>query len=433
MQKNFSDFYSIIQDQKNLLDEIKIIGSNTFEIGPILKQYKGKDFSNLYNIFLLDATKGKKDFNNLIKEQVRSGLGLLKDLNTHIDEKASEQEEAYRDLLNKKEELNNFWSNLSGEKEGLQNESRKMTLELNVFLKKRSWLVSKREYINHKYSEYGDDEKINELFQQWSEEYKNEKAEEMALKVEYEKVRQDGKTIPLVCKDIKNYIKSQKDGIALARYEMEEIFKAVPDFEERAKESEEIVLKYNAVHKNLEENTRSLNDLRDKFKKVDDEKKKLEINLEEKKTVLAPILKTEDSLKNKLAEITDRFDRQEELKEERRVLKEVIQPLERSIEGWKEKIKNFEKKSTEANKEIEKLKSESHKLVAELKEYEALAGPVMELKERMDSAEKENSMIDEQDKKLTREIHKMRKENELLSIKAKQFEMVKKKLGGVIK
>ncbi len=216
MQKNFSDFYSIIQDQKNLLDEIKIIGSNTFEIGPILKQYKGKDFSNLYNIFLLDETKGKKDFNDLIREQIRSGLGLLKDLNTHIDEKASEQEAAYRDLLNKKEELNNFWSNLSGEKEGLQNESRKMTLELNEFLKKRSWLVSKREYINHKYNEYGDDEKINELFQQWSEEYKTEIGEEKALKVEYEKVRQDGKTIPLVCKDIKNYIIIQNIVLLLA-------------------------------------------------------------------------------------------------------------------------------------------------------------------------------------------------------------------------
>lgn len=431
MQKNFSDFYSIIQDQKSLLDEIKIIGSNTFDIESILKQYKGKDYSNLYNTFLLDATKGKKDFNDLISEQIRSGLGLLKDLNTHIDGEFSEQESSYRGLLRKKEELNSFWSNLSGVKAGLQNENREMTLELDGFLKKKSWLVSKREYISYKYNEYGDEEKINETFQEWSEEYNNEKAEEKALKAEYEKVRQDEKIIPRVCKDIKSYIKSQKDGISLAKYEMEEIFKAVPDFEERAKESEEIVSKYNAVHKDLEENTSTLNDLRDKFKKVDDEKKKLEINFEEKKAVLAPILKTEDSLKNKLAEITDRFGRQEELKGERHILREVMQPLEGRLEGWKEKIKNFEKKSIEANKEIENLKSESHKLVAELKEYEALAGPVTELKERMDSAGKENATIGEQDKKLTSEIHKTRKENELLSIKARQFEMVRKKLEGI--
>ncbi len=249
----FSEFYSIIQDQENILDVIKIIGTDKFDIESVFKQYRSKDFNSMRDTFLRDESKGKKVFNQILKEETKTGIGLLKELNDIIKGKHSEQKVTYRALLKKKERLYSLWSNLVEDKESLQDENKKMTVNLDEFLKKKKYLDSKREYINYKYNEYGDDDKINELFEQWSEEHKTAKAEEKSLRAEYEKSQQDVKTIPRWCNDIKNEIKDRQDEMALAKYEVQEILKVYPDIEERAKESEDIVEKYSAVHKYHEE------------------------------------------------------------------------------------------------------------------------------------------------------------------------------------
>ncbi len=429
--KIFSDFYSIIQGQENIVDVIKIIGADKFDLESVFKQYKSKGFENLHDTFLQDESKGKKVFNQILKEETNAGIGLLKELNDIIKKKHSEEEINCRDLLKKKEELYSLWSNLAEEKERLQDENKKMTVDLDGFLEKKRWLASKKEYINYKYSEYGDEAKINELYEQWSEEYKETKVEEEALKAEYEKAMQDEKTVPRLCNDTNKEIKNRRDEIAMAKYEAQEILKSFPDIEERARESEEIVIKYRTVHNDLEKTTGVLNNLRDNHTKVDNERKELEKTLSLKKEELDPFIKTEKSLKNELTEVTNKFNRQEELKEERRVLEDVLKPLEKTIEQWKERIKNHHEKITKMNKEIEDMKEESQKVVAEVKEYEAMVGPVRKLKEKLTNAEKEISQMGEQDQQFTKAIHEMRKENEILSIKARQFEMIKKKLDGI--
>lgn len=430
-KKIFSDYYSVIQKQENLLDVLKIIDFNRFEIKSILEKHVIKDFNSWHNTFLRDETKEKKGFNKILKEETKSGIDLLKELNNALEEKQSRGKVAHNNLLKEKVEIYTVWSELAEEKEWLQNENKRMTSELDEFLKKKNWLVSKREYIHYKYSEYGDENKIIELYEQWSKEYDDTKAEEKSLKAEYDKGMQEEKTIPRLWKDIKKEIKSRREEIDMAKYEVHEILKIFPDIEELANESNEIVTKYRATHNDLEESSKILNNLSDKFKQTDAEYKELEKTLYSKKEELAPFVESENSLKNELTEVTNRFNRQEELKEQKSTLNSVLQPLEKSIEEWKNKIKNHEIKSAEMKKETETLKGESQKITSDLKEYESLVGPVKELKERLDNAEKEIPVIVEQDKKLTDEIHNLRKENEILSIKAKQFEMVKKKLEGI--
>ncbi len=226
-------------------------------------------------------------------------------------------------------------------------------------------------------------------------------------------------------------MKAQKEEMALAKSEVENILKTIPDIIERAKESEEIVIKYNAVHKDYQAILTDMKEFREKFRKVDEESKELDGNLSRKKDEIAPFLKDEASLKEKLLELTNKFNRQEELSEEKGVLNQVIKPLEKKLKEWKDKIENHEKKTSDINKEIETLKTTSHKTVSELKEIEAVAGPVKDLKERQEKIETESPLLVKQIKKLTEGIHTMRKENEILSIKAKQFEMINKKLGNV--
>lgn len=426
--KIFSDFYSIIQDKENILDVIKVIGRDKPEVQSLFKQRRRKDFKSLHNTFFHDKTKEKKVFNQIIKDETKSGISFLKELNEIIEKKHSKEELSYRDLLNKKEDLYSLWSNLAEDKERLQDENKNMTLELDDFLEKKSWLVSKREYVEFKGREYGGEDRISDLFDQWSEELKNMKAEEESLKADYKKSQQDVKTIPRLSNDIKKEIKSRQDEMAMAKYEILEILKVYPDIEERAKESQDIVLKYSAVHKDLEEKINTLKDIKDKFKKIDSESNALENKLSNRKKEIEPFLKTQNSLKNKLEEVSNKFNMQEEILEEKRVLNETIKPFEKSVQEWKKKIKEYETKSIEMNKEIETLKEESLKTAPELKELEALIGPAKELKEKLTNMEKEVSMIDEQDKILTKDIHRMRKENEILSVKARQYEMIKKKL-----
>ncbi len=335
------------------------------------------------------------------------------------------------ELLNKNDEIYTMWSNIGDEKDRLRNENMRMISDLNGFLKRSKRLVLKKDYINYKYTEYGDFHKINELFETWSAEYKNATEEAEILKVEYEKESNDVKTIPRVISEIRNDNASLKRAVLIARHEMEQIIEAFPDLEERAKESEEITSKHHVVHKEFVENSKLLTGLRDEFQRANNEMKGLEKRLSEKKRELAPLLKTENSLKSELTEITNRFNKQEELKEEKRALEEVIGHLEESLDERREKIKNHEKKTAEMNKEIKNLKDESGKLTSKVKEYEVMIVPYMELKGRLEDAEKEISLVDEQQKKLTEETDRLKKENEILGAKATQFEELKKMMEGI--
>jgi len=330
------------------------------------------------------------------------------------------------ELLNKNDGIYTMWPNIEEERDRLRNENMRMISDLNGFLKRNNRLALKRDYINYKYTEYGDFHKINELFESWSAEYKNAREEAEILKAEYEKESNDVKTIPRVINEIRNDIASLKRAISITSDEMEQIIKAFPDLEERAKESEEITSRYHTVHKEFVENSRLLTDLRDKFQRADNEMKGLEKRLSEKKQELAPLLKTENYFKGKLTEITNRFNKQEELKEERQVLEEVIGHLEESLDERTEKIRNHERNTAEINKEINNLKDESGKLTSKVKEYEVMVVPFKELKGRLEDAEKEISLVDEQQKKLTEETDRLRKENEILGAKARQFEELKK-------
>ncbi len=175
--KGFSDYYSIVQKQEDLLAVVNINDSSKLKISSILEQYKGKNFYNLYDSLLHDETKGKKVFKKLIQEETYSGIALLRDLKNILEAKLSEEDDSYKILLKKKEELHSAWRLIAEEKEKLQGENKRMSLELDEFLKKKDWLVSKKEYLNYKYNEYGDDSKINELFLQWSEDHEKAKAE----------------------------------------------------------------------------------------------------------------------------------------------------------------------------------------------------------------------------------------------------------------
>ena len=125
-------------------------------------------------------------------------------------------------------------------------------------------------------------------------------------------------------------------------------------------------------------------------------KKWLEKSLSENKEELVPLLKSENSLKDELTEITRRFNRQEELKEEKRVLDEAIGHLERSLGEKREKLENHQTKTAEMNEEIKNLKEESENQKSKLKEYEALVIPFQELMEKLKNMKKEISMLDEQ-------------------------------------
>jgi predicted nucleic acid-binding Zn-ribbon protein len=429
--KIFSDHYSVVQNEDKIIGVIQMIGGDKFDMGALFSRHKTADFEDLREIFLHDDTKGKKVFDKIINEDVKRGIDLLKEFKGVLERKYSTEVAAREVLQKQKEEQYSLWSGITEEKERLETEKEKMAAERDDFLKKRNWLISKKEYVNYKLKEYGDEKKINELFEALSKEYESEKAEEASLKEEYDKAISEEKTLPRLCADIEREMKGLREDMDRTKYEMQEILKAFPDMQKQGKESEELVLKYRAVHKDLEESSSALKIFNDNFSKVDAEVKETGETLSVKKEELAPFLKTEESLKNELAELTNRFSRQEELKEEKRVFEDAVKPISKSVEEWKEKIKNHEAKLARMNKETEDLKNEGLKMASEIKECEALVGPVMELKEKLEGAEKEISRIAEQDKTLTEQIRMMRKENEVLSIKARQFEMIKQKLGGI--
>jgi chromosome segregation ATPase len=337
----------------------------------------------------------------------------------------------HMELFNKEEDRFAVWANIAQEKDRLRNENIRMISNLNTLLQRKKRFVSEREFVEYKHDEYGDPDRINELFVLWSGEYENARAEAETLRVQYESARRDLEAIPRARDNINDYIISLKHAISLVTYEIEQIHNAFPDLEERARESEEIFSRYDAIRRDLEENTKVLADLRDKFETASDERREVEKGLLEKKEELATLLKAEDSLTRELTEITDRFNKQQELTEEMHLLKEAIAHLEKSVGEWKDKLEKHEIKSTEMNEQIKSLKAESAELTSELRECEAMLEPFKGLRVRLEDNEKELSLTDEQIKKLTDEIDKITKENEMLSPKATQFEMVKKKLESI--
>lgn len=428
MQKNFSDFASNMQHHRKTLTLLKIIVKDKYSDELVLDRYHDQDLHKIISNILFDESARPNALGNRLDEEVESSTTLLKELNSAVKEKNTLQEDTYHDLEKKKKELFARLSNIIDEKAELQTENARMIIELKDYLKKREWLALKRDYINFKYSEYGDEDKINAMFQQWSKEYEESKAEGDFLKTEHDKAVQNEKIIPRVYTDTKIEIKKLRDEMDRAKFEMDSILKAYPDIRELAKESQDIVIKYKEVHEELERTTKSISELRANFEKVSNETETVRKELGTKKDELAPSLRIETAAKTKLADLMHRFNRQEELYEENRVFQEVIGPLETKLEGWRKKIKDYEVKSTTINKEIDTLKSENRGLSSELKEYEEIVGPVKELKSRLDKAEEGIKQIEEQDQKFTTEVKTLKKENDMLSIKARQFEMIKKKL-----
>ena len=115
----------------------------------------------------------------------------------------------------------------------------------------------------------------------------------------------------------------------------------------------------------------------------------------------------------------------------KRVLEEATGHLERSLGEKKEKLENHETKTAEMNEEIKNLKEESEDLKSKLKVYEALVVPFQELTEKLEGMKGGISLLDGQNVKLTDEIPKVKKENEILQTKARQFEEIKKMMEGI--
>jgi len=333
--------------------------------------------------------------------------------------------------LNKKNGKEGMRPNIEEKKDRLRNENMKMISDLNTYLKRKNRLVLKRDYVNYKYNEYGDSRRINELFRSWSVEYKNAREEAVALREEYERQSNDINTIPRLVEGIRDDVAVLKKAVFVSKYEIDQILEAYPALEELGKDSEETTLKYRAVHDELEKKSRTITGLRQKFETVKNEKEWVEKCLSENKEELAPLLKTENSLKDELAEITQRFNRQEELREEKRVLDEAIGHLERSLGEKKEKLENHETKTANINEEIKNLKEESENQKSKLKEYEALVIPFQELMEKLKSVKREFTLLDSQQVKLKDEIPNLKKENEILQTKARQFEDIKKMMEGI--
>lgn len=430
MQRICSGFDSDMKHQRDIVSLLKIISSDRFGGESILRKYKDQDLYKIINDLLYDKSEKRGVFKERLNDETANNKSILKELNVHARKRHSEEKASCDDLLNKKNKEHARWLDILEEKEKLQNENTKKTTELNDFFKRKDGVASKKEYLSLKYCEYGDEDRIKAVFEQLSKEYDNGKIEETSLREEYDKARQDEKVIPKVCSDTKFEMKTLRDEMDRARYEINAILEAFPNIRELAQESGEIVVKYKEVHEELERTTKIINDLRANFEKVSREETEVRKDLDSKMNELEPFINKEKSVKSRLTNLMERFDRQEELHEERSIFKDVVGPLEKKLKGWREKIESFEAKSAAMNSEIETLKSESSSLTTELTEYEALVGPVMELKARMEKVEKDAPEVEEQEETLTKGIRDLKKENDMLSIKARQFEMIKRKLEG---
>lgn len=431
MEKDFSEFASELKNQEEIVALIKIFNSDEFESEPVLKSYKDHDLNKLRNVLSHDHSGKKKIFREMLNDETKGNVLILEELTSILKKKNSAEELVCRDLLKKKENDYELWSKLTESVDTLQVENKRMTVEHNELLEKKSLLTTKRDFINYKMEEFGDEKRISELFEEWSAEHARAKAEKVKLEAELEKAREDEKVFPRLCNDARNNIKRLKADINHAKYEMQEILKAFPNIEDKAKESEEIVVKYKSVHEEMEKTAIILTDLREQISKVTEDEKYLREDLSKKKEELVPLVETETTLKTQLTDLTNKFNRQEELTDQAETLKGVINPLESKLKEWRSKVDNHERMSKKINEEIEKLKDESAEMASELKELESMVGPVKELRKKLEEAKKEVSTLKEQEEQSTSEIKKLTEENSLLSIKARQFDMIKKRMEGM--
>ncbi len=224
-----------------------------------------------------------------------------------------------------------------------------------------------------------------------------------------------------------------KEAIFLAVSETNQMLEAFPGLEALAKESERITAAHFAVCEDFEKKSRALNDLEQKYERAGKEKDNLLRDVSEKRDELTSLQKTEASHRERLTDITGRAELQQTLTEEKQVLEKVMDTLEKGLQEKRGKIKDHEMRTAQLNKEITDLKEESTHLRADLIEYQALVDPFVSLKTGLENIEVEISDIDVQVEKLKTETADMKKDEEILRIRAAQFEQIKKRMAGRIK
>lgn len=313
----------------------------------------------------------------------------------------------------------------------LRLENLSMISDLNTFLKRNKLLALKRSYVNFKYTEYGDFSRVDEIYDALSSTFISARKEAAQLKADYEKAIEDIETIPTACNSIGNTIDDIENEVSIARNEVDEILEAFPNLEARAEACRTIQTESAAARRQLEDNSRRQGGLKHEFQTRDGEKQNREKQLADKKKILAPLVESETELNETLAEIADRFERQETFTQEKQLAEESIGSLEKKIATFEEMILAHDTELAEKNQTIAALKDESTKLAAGAKEYEAKLIPFRELTDRLQKAREEVSSIDGQREKITEETEKLRKENEILGTKAKQFGILTKKLEGL--
>ena len=325
------------------------------------------------------------------------------------------------------------WWETREEEDRFRNQNISAITTLNRVLKKNRQLALIKGYVTQKELEYGNFNNISEIFASLSDEYETAEDEFTTLNGKYKKASNDAECLPDVNNDIKSDIDGLKEGVFIAGNETDQILAAFPGLEELAEESVRLTTEHHTVAGDLEEKGGNLNDLEQKYDSAKKEKIRIEKDVSAKSRDLALLVETESSHRDKLADITKRAQIQQELTEEKQTLEKVTGTLKKSIEEKDKKIKDHETQTTRLNKEISGIKDESVKLREELKEYQALVVPFMSLKTEFENAEKELSEVDGQIAKLTTEADKMKKDEEMLRIKARQFEEIKKRMTGGIK
>ncbi len=317
-------------------------------------------------------------------------------------------------------------------KEGkLRLENLSMISDLNASLKRNKVLAQKRTYVNYKYTEYGDFSRVDEIYDSLSSTYIAARKEAAQLKSDYESAIADIETMPTACNSIRNTIGDIKDEVSIAQDEVNEILDAFPDLEGRAEAGRALVTESTAVRNQLEDNSRQQGSLKHDFQTSEGEKQYKEKELEEKTRILGPLVETESELNETLAEIADRFERQEAYTQEKQAAETSIASLEKKIADFEETLLAHDADVAEKNRTIASLKEESTQLAASVKEFEVKLVPFRELTGRLKEAREEIASIEGQRGKITEETENLRKDNEMLETKARQFSLLTKKMEGL--
>ncbi len=320
---------------------------------------------------------------------------------------------------------------IGAEEEKLRMANLSMMSDLNLSLKQNKLLALKRNYVNSKYTEYGDFSRVDEIYDSLSSTFIAARNEAAQLKSAYESAIADVEPIPAACESIRNAIIDIAGEVALAGEEIDEILETFPDLEERAAASAAMTSESAVVKRELESNSRRQGALRHEFQTADSEKQRLEKQLADQKKTLTPLVESETDLNDTLSEIADRFERQEALTREKVAIEEAIGSLETKMAVVEASIHTHETELAEKNQRIAVLKDDSAALTARVKDYEEKILPFRELTEGLEKATSALSALDEQSEKITGEVQKLRKDNDMLETKAKQFGVLNQKLEGL--